>query len=199
VLAHVIPAVRVAMRLDRRAGVLAPVDFEPDACAPLIGIDRPTVGELVEEQQLGLRLSRLGLRARQPRASAQLNTYHLGGHPDAQLEWLLRSAFARLLRAFAQRHGARDELAGEQHDYIPEIRGGPVHHAHAMAGGTRRVAIGIQRDHRIRLWGLRCHVPFELPTVPTFKPNRRRCPDSDRPIGDRLPGDALGVGGSWCR
>jgi hypothetical protein len=55
----------------------------------LVDVDRPTVGELVNEQEIVLRMISLGRRTNQFTSTSQLDAYDIGGHPDAQFDGLL--------------------------------------------------------------------------------------------------------------
>ncbi len=74
--------------------VTVAVDLEPDARVVLVGVNRPTVCELVEEHQTILRVAACRWSADQLVCASQLDTYDIGGHPDPQLDELVGSALA---------------------------------------------------------------------------------------------------------
>ena len=45
-----------ATRMTLLSGVLVAVDLKPDACRLLVGVDRPTIGERVDEHEIVLTL-----------------------------------------------------------------------------------------------------------------------------------------------
>jgi hypothetical protein len=69
--------------------LLLPVDLKPDACTLLVGVDRPTIGERVDEQEIILRMGGLGWRAEKLTSTSQLDAHDIAGHPNAQLDGLV--------------------------------------------------------------------------------------------------------------
>jgi hypothetical protein len=74
----------VCLRVTLMPSLQVPVDLKPDACTVLVGVDRPTVGERVHEQEIILRMTELGWRADQVTSTSQLHAHDIAGHPNAQ-------------------------------------------------------------------------------------------------------------------
>ncbi len=87
------------------------VDLEPDASVVIIGIDRPAIGEPVNEQQVIVGMICPGRRAQESTRTSQLNPHQIRRHPDTQLHELVR-------RVLTKHHRTRNKFAGKQHDDI---------------------------------------------------------------------------------
>jgi hypothetical protein len=109
------------------------VDLKPGASEILPGVDRPAVGDLVQEDVVVVRPTWLGWHKQKLAACAELDAHHVGAQPDAQLRGLGKAG-----RALP--HGARHQLAREQHDgFAYVLRGVGKEIAHVIAGRARGV------------------------------------------------------------
>jgi hypothetical protein len=77
------------LRVTLLPRLLLAVDLKPDACTALVGVDRPTVGERIDEQEIILWMTGLVRRADQLTSTSQLDANDIAGHPDAQLDELV--------------------------------------------------------------------------------------------------------------